>query len=422
MPEQEQANYPDLLGSVTGGPRLNIDVIQCALAIRPAAVPAGRFFELIFLLQNAADIDVDVTVEAVLPQRDTEGKGGRFNAKTSRLLVGLRPAEVGFVSLPVHTSPKTAPGEGYAVGLNVGIKRMEKKPRRIRQETGGGTFIVESLPPQPQGHLEALRMLKFSVDGGGKRRYIGTTFDMLPPAVSGLKELKADWISLWTLRDHIDDYVIAQRVWGTAQSLVQQLKRENVFMPLLKATQERFQACGYALLPPEAIFITKVLTLILEQGAAEPTPENPRPAWPRWFPQMCRLLLQQPALATQIEPLVARLLYSPLMFDAIMHAFSMVSTVTNEEFGTPEECTVYADDIVGALNTTQPLDFARVYLPLVLGGVIANARVTMPREQVRDTVFILSRAVERRRSEKTPDNTFIFELTDRLIDRAMDAL
>jgi hypothetical protein len=59
-------------------------------------------------------------------------------------------------------------------------------------------------------------------------------------------------------------------------------------------------------------------------------------------------------------------------------------------------------------------------LPLVMGGVIANVRVTMPREQIRETVFMLSKALEKRRPEKNDANAFIFDITNHLIEQALD--
>jgi hypothetical protein len=420
---QDSINYPDLLGAVTGGSRLNLDVVQGALAVRPSQVPAGRFFEIILLLQNASDIDVDVVAEPVLPVQDKRGKKGLFLTKSTRLLIGLRPAEVGFAALPVSTSPNTAPGPGYPVGVNVTIKHVGKqRPQRVRATDGGGSFMVQGLSEETQGHLEALRMLPFYADTGGKKNHFQAFFEVLPPAVSSLKELKPDWISLWTMRDYMDEYVLAQKVWPQAQGVLQQLKRNTVFMPLLKATQARFQACGYALFPPEAIFITKLMTLILETGAVQPIPEDPHPEWPHWFIKLCRLLFQEPALATQIELLITRLLYGDLCYDTSMYGFTMLSTVANEEFGTLEEISHYSDDIVNALAEGKPLDFSRTYLPMVLGGLIANARVTMPNEQIRETVFILSKAMDNRRHEKTEENKFIFELAEQLIERALDAM
>jgi hypothetical protein len=104
----------------------------------------------------------------------------------------------------------------------------------------------------------------------------------------------------------------------------------------------------------------------------------------------------------------------------VLNGFGTVGAATREDFGTPDEMSQYAGGIVDALEHQQPLDVARAYLPLVMGGIIANARITMPREQIRDTVFMLSKALEKRRPEKNGANAFIFELTDRLIEQALD--
>ncbi|MBN1200767.1 MAG: hypothetical protein JXJ20_02815 [Anaerolineae bacterium] len=422
MAEQDEfLNYPDILGAITGGPRLNLDVIQCAMSVGPRQIPAGRSCEIVFLIQNASDIDVDVVVDAVLPKQDASNQKKRFLLKNSRLRVGLRPAEVGFATMPVGTSPLTAPAPGYILGLKLSIKRLARRVQRVREPDGGGVFMVSELPQAAQMQLQALRTFDFSIDTGSKKNYIQAQFDVLPPAVADLKERKPTWVSLWTMRDYMDDYAIAERVWEQASTARQKLKRDTVFMPLLKTTQERFEACSYKLFPPEAIFITKLLTLVLELGIIEPTPDDPRPPWPRWFAQMCRLLLQEPALATQVEPLITRLLYGHLVYDAVLHAFTMVSTVTNETFGTPQETKDYAEDIMHALSGGTEIDFARAYFPMVLAGLIANVRVTMPREQVRDTVFILSKALNNRRQEKNTDNAFIFDLTENLIERALDS-
>jgi hypothetical protein len=327
---------------------------------------------------------------------------------------------VGFVSLPVSTSPNTAPGSRYTVGLSLEIKRLGKKPQRVREPQGGGAFIVQELNAQTCGHIEALRGLRFSFEAGGRKQFIQAPFEILPRALSSLKEVKADWVSLWTLRDYMDDYTAAHKIWPQAQSVKQQLTRDLIFMPLLKMTQTKFQACGYPLHPPEAIFITKLLTLMVEMGITEPSALEPRPVWPRWFGKLCRLLVQEPALASQPEPLITRLLFSDVAYDAMAYAFTMINTVAGESFGSTEETNRYAEGIIDALVQQKQLDFAGAYFPLVLGGVIANQRVTMPKEQVRETVFILSKALDARRPEKNEDNAFVFDLADRLIERALD--
>ncbi|NDJ76706.1 MAG: hypothetical protein GYB65_10650 [Chloroflexi bacterium] len=422
MSEHDLVNYPDLLGAVTGGARLNISVIQTALAAKPAQVHAGQWFEVVLLVQNACDVDVDVVLKPVLPARDADKQKGRFTTQASRVRIGLQPAEVGFAKIDVSTSPKTAPASGYVLGIDLEVKEMSKKLQRIRAAQGGGTFLFNELAAETQAYIQALRALAFSTDPGGKRHHIQVPFKMLPPALASLKkDIQPDWISLWTLRDYADDYTIASQVWEIASRVVEKLRRETVFMPLLKATQARFAECGYKLHPPEAIFITKLLTLIYELGVHAPQPDDPRPAWPRWFTKLCRLLQQQPELANRPDPLAARLLYADVVYDAIMYAFTMLSTVLEESFGDESETTTYAEDIVDALVQQSPLDFARAYFPLVVGGIIANTRVTMPNEQIRETVFILSKALKQRQPEKNADNAFVFDMADRLIERALDA-
>jgi hypothetical protein len=414
-------NYPDVLGAITNGARFNLDVVQFALAARPPQVAAGGTCELVLLAQNASDVEVDVLLQVELPDRDQAGQKNCFTAASTKLRIGLRPAEAGYVSLPFTILSTTRPAPDHVAGVSLDVRRMSKlSPQRVRAVAGGGAFRVPELPEEAQNEMRALRGLPFSIDPGKKKKYIQVPFNVLPPTIAGLSTPRADWISLWTMGDLADDVAVARQVAEPLRASLQQFKRENVFMPLLKATQEHFGASGYPLLPPEAIFITKLLTLVIETAVAEPSTANPRPAWPRWYTRLGRLLAQDAALAGQIEPVVTRLIYPDLVYEAVLHGFGTVGAATREDFGTPDEMSEYAGGIVGALERRQPLDMARAYLPLVMGGVIANARITMPREQIRDTVFMLSKALEKRRPEKNGDNAFIFELTDQLIEQALD--
>ncbi len=422
--EQEVPNYPDLLGAVTGGPRLNLDVVQGALAVRPFQAPAGQPFEVVFLLQNASDVDVDVVIAPVLPDKDAAGQKERFSLKSSKLRIGLRPAEVGFMTLPVLSSAQTKPARGYTIGLNVEVKRVGKeRPQRVRETNGGGRFNIEELSDAVQKQISTLRMLHFSADNGGKKNFARAAFEVHPAASASTAELKPNWVSLWTLRDYMDEYTMAQKVWPVAQKIAKQLTRDKIFMPLLKSIQTNFQACGYPLSSPEALFIAKQLTLILEQGVTAATSVDPRPDWPHWFAKLVKLLYGDEGLANSpVEQIATQLLFNELVYDGIMQGFTMVGTVLNEDFGTPDETGHYAADIVDLLGHTKPLDFARAYLPLILGGLIACGRVVMPGEQLINTIELLSKALANREREKNEDNDFIFDMAHKLIVRAEDSL
>ena len=76
--------FPDVLGYITGGERINIGVVQIAPGVRPKIAQAGRPFEIALVIQNACDAKVDVTINLHLPKQ--------FAAKSSRIVVGLTPA------------------------------------------------------------------------------------------------------------------------------------------------------------------------------------------------------------------------------------------------------------------------------------------------------------------------------------------
>lgn len=420
--QPENLNYPDFLGLITNNRRLNIDVIQCALATRPSQTAAGQNLEMLFLIQNASDIDVDVTVQLNLPNQDAEGKKAMFFSKSARLLVGLQPAEVGYVTLPVSCSPKTAPGVGYRISADIKVERVDKsrKPTRIRQADGGGKVMLDLLTEQQRRTLVDLRTLHWATEAVGRNR-IETTFEVLPPKLSTLIEFKADWRSLWTMKDYIDETVVQQRVQEHLDVVIPQFVKEKVFKPLIEACLEWFQKASYPLKTAEAIYITKLLTLVLCEVAIEkPSRINPNPVLPHWYKQLMYTLLQEPRLRDFPDQLLKTNLFPDLIFDSILYGFKMVHTVLNEDFGTPEDMENYANDIRKALRNGTKLNYGQVYLPLIAGGIIANTRITMKGENIRETLFAISKAHESRQSEYNEDNAFVTEMVNKLIERDLD--
>ena len=86
MSARATPNYPDILGAITGGLRCNINVVQLALAVRPRVVRAGRPFEAILLVQNASDVNVDVTATLHLPDKDAAKQKNQFTSHHVRLV------------------------------------------------------------------------------------------------------------------------------------------------------------------------------------------------------------------------------------------------------------------------------------------------------------------------------------------------
>src|SRR5215213_5643798 len=137
--------YPDILGAITNGKRLNINVLQVAGATRPPAINAGSPFEAVVLLQNAAATDIDAVIQLILPETDLAGQRGRFSTKMTRpVRIGLRPGEVGFTTLPVMITHQAMPGKDYMFRLEIQVEQKERNNNRVRDENGGTPITIDT--------------------------------------------------------------------------------------------------------------------------------------------------------------------------------------------------------------------------------------------------------------------------------------
>ncbi len=417
MADSEQINLPNVLGYITGGAFMECDVLQCALAVNPQQTPAGQNFEALLLVQSAFEGNVDAHVRLLFPAKDVKGEKGRFFTKSDRILLGLEPAEVGVVKLPISCSPLTAQAIDYRLGVELKVRKMGRG-QRVRDRDGGVIFDPEDmLNDKTVARIEELRTLKYSAGRDRQGRLIAA-FDVIAPTGPSLGlKLSPSWESLWTMRDHVDEHVVVEKAGARAAQLLPSLNRSRVFMPLMKSVQARFEKAGYPLYPGESLYIAKLLTLVLENGVS-PNPDVPRP---RWYVRLCRLLFADERAAGNIERLVTELLFNDLVVDAITLGFSMVSTVTRQQLLGDAEAEAYGHNLAARLSSDKPaMDFPRAYVPLVMGGLVANTRVVLDREQVLDSVHLLDDALKKRRPEMNEYNKDVFDMTEALINRALD--
>ena len=440
---ETSTNYPDILGGITGGARYNVNVAQVALGLRPRNVRAGRPFEVILLIQNASDVDIDVTATLQLPQQDAKKKPKRFIAKSERLVVGLRPAEVGYVMLPVNSLPDTAIGEGYKVGVGIDVK-TQGKPRRVRANDGGGQVNPEYLTEDTVTKLNDLKKLSYSTN---RRGLMGTVleapFNILSAQIGHLIDLKPAWVSLWKMSDHHDDSLLLTQYAEKLQTLVlPKLKRESLYPPLYEATAQRFQQSGYDLKQPEIHYITKLLVYILELAAPEDNSrdylkdphydvqlalkkvlrgEQDALTLPAWCKGMLKAIEANPTVAVE-QPAVALAStgYEELLRDAMRLGFQMITTSTGEKMGSDEDMQEYANRLIGKIQAGKPvLSFSDVYLPLLMGGVIIYDRAVLKAEKMGEMLTELSRIVKSRYAEINADDDMVYHLAEQVVDRAL---
>ncbi|MBZ0282751.1 MAG: hypothetical protein K8L97_18565 [Anaerolineae bacterium] len=439
MSETAAVNYPDILGYITNGARYNINVVQVALAVRPRVVRAGRPFEAILLIQNVADVDVDVTATLQLPDTDAKKKPRRFITKSERLVVGLRPAEVGYVQLPLSSLPDTAVSDAYKIGMAVEVKPLAK-PRRIRTPEGNGEVTLEYLSDETVAKLNEMKKLHFST---AKRGLMGTIietpFAVMSSQIGQMVDFKPGWVSLWKISDHRDDRLLLDR-YGEAlkTQVLPQLKHENLYKPLFDTTEERFKKAGYTLLPAETHYITKLLTIILEMAA--PGEETVDPLTdesfnvtlalkkggtngPLTLPGWCKGLLKaidtDPTTAENPTAALASSLYDELLRDAMRHAFKVIAQSTGEPLGTDDETRDYGERLIADLMKGEKVTFTDAYLPLALAGVLYYDRAVLKDEQVGESLNDIAKALKARLGEVHEDNELIYQMAEKIIDRAL---
>jgi len=432
-------NYPDILGAITKGARANFGVAQIALTTRPTIPRAGRPFEVLLLIQNASDADLDITATITLPELDARKQKGRFVIKANRVVAGVKPAEVGYIALPVRVAPDAAPAQGYKLSVEIDAKSLGK-PQRLRAETGGGVVETQFVPDAFKEKIVGLRGLTYSVIKRSGRNMLDLSFDLAPGKLgeAATNEVMPGWVSVCKVSDYKDDRYLLHRYGALLQvKTLPQLKRATLYEPLTKITEARFADAGYPLRPAEAGLIAKLLTLILEYTsprhtghghmaagiynvdaliAHDPFTLDNEPYIPHWMRGFITFIEKDARAAEHPIPVLTKYIYEDLLRDGMNHAFELVERDSGEEVGSEEERATYREKVIERLKTKQGIDFSTIYLPLIMGGMIITDRIMMPKESPSELLKEVSHALESRSGECEDDDP-IFMMTQDILWR-----
>lgn len=438
-------SYPDILGAITGGARYNAGVVQVAVATRPRIVRAGRPFEVVLLIQNASDADIDVTATLHLPELDAKKQKGRFAHPVTRLVVGLSPAEVGYVVFPVGCAADTAIADGYKVGVGVEVKG-EGKPKRIRPAEGG-TASLEGVPNTQLEAVNALKKLSFSAV---RRGLIGAAVEVSfgvmgaqPGDAPPLAE-KPNWVHLWGIDSHASIGDLFNRYQEPlVRYVIARFSREKLYSALYAATRERMTGAGVEMAPVELHFISKLLVAILEKSNppekvidylggehfniirwVKPGGSRPGEAdLPHWCQGMLRLMASDRKAVENPAQTLATTLYNDLLMDAIPHALMMVTNVTGEDLGGEHDRVEYARELIKLMaqpTALHKLNLTDVYLPLVMGGIIYYDRAILKEEKIIESLQEMTLQLRSREDELlTAENELVFKLMRKVLDSSM---
>ena len=433
-------NFPDILGEITGNQRVNISLVQVALAIRPRVLRAGRPFEAVLLVQNSSDIPVDFVARVRLPDRDADGKKGRFVTKVDKLVIGLEPSQVGYLILPVSSLPDTAVSADYSMTIDVMMKPASNdKPRRVRLEAGGGEVDPAHLSEGVAEKIEELKHLNWTAKKVSGLRSTGLeiNFGLMSGTVGKITDLKPGWESLWTIADLSDVTLLLEKFRAQLlHDVLPTLTADRIYPRAYTTTLTNFEEAGFPLSKWEAIVIAKMLTLILV--FADPSKlmeliaghyylkpilaENANlddVEIPHWTSQFLTLVNREPLAFQQAIKGIFEFCYEGLLYDAISNAFERVENILGESLGSPEERAIYREQVIKDYHDKK-LDFSSVYLPLVLGGITATDLVVLSDDNMEDAVHDLRDMLnERRDTVFNEDTEGLFSMADRLMEKVL---
>jgi len=410
-----ETDYPDVLGTLTDGKRLELPSLQCAMGVFPGGSALGQPFELLVLLQSTIDQPQTVTLSVRLPRKDGSGRPLRFFLSKKQVTQVIEP---GVLHIPVVAQPPTPPARGYPVIVK--IEAEPQAPPRMIRTPGPGR------PPSTLGvspfRLDVLKDVTYI--GQGKADELHARFDVIPGQVKiGLSNPTAKYETLWSRRDfQAEQKQIGQSI-ALAESVASEFTVTNIFHHVEEFTRERFGLAGLPLHPGESLFIAKAIIYVYED--AYRYEQNYELYDARWFQWLASLLVREPDLAEEDRGvLAAGELYFGAMYDAIMVGLNMVETATGERYGSLAEHRSYASRMVQAVQGAMPMDLSYAYLPLVLAGVTLNMRVKLHSENPWISLEMIEEARRGRAhlAGNGEETNIIFSALDGLIASAKELL
>lgn len=411
--------YPDVLGVITGGARIAMDELQCALGTFPQRTYLNQPVEIILILQNMVDQPMQVKVAIQLPSEDKRGNPVVMDTPRKMLNVSLRPGEVGVVRTPIVPRPPTAPGTQFPV--RVAVRYRSAKPgKSVRPPSGGA-------PPSILGvssfKLQVLRDVPFSAHTWGQSTDILTTyFDVAPKVMPDLKqELKPRYESLWTHEEMAEERQLVLARIEDARRVSNGLTRTAVYMPFLTTIEERFANHDLPLHPGESKAIAKLMTYTLDEGMELEPGFNVQES--RWFQTLCQVLAHDPSIEDWDRgTLAVRYLFEAALYDSVLLGFGIVQPKIKENLGNESEKRSYANRVLNWFAGQGQADLSYAYLPLIMAGIAINQFATVRTENPWTMINELRQALRGRSKLFTGEAVAIFKLTEDLLEEADEAL
>jgi hypothetical protein len=398
------SEYPDVLGDlVEAKSRSEVSGVHYVTALEPQTIAPGEQSILRVWLQNCWDVPVTVTVSIRFPTSALT-----FSIAQKRTDIPLAAAEVGEVKIPILCANETPPRDYQFLtefackqeekGLFIRSKRNEGRLGKtlLTFRTGMGLSATVGLGFVAQTHLQQKLLLK--VDGS-------------PSPATTTPDLTPTFLSHWTVKDLSIQGKARQQVNDQQLYLEPQLNRAALYAAFLEESQERYGQAGLPLHIGEAIFLAKILTFAVEYFLRIPHGYE-------------AILLPAYTLAYRYDLptsdpvfLVVRADYARMTQLAISLSFGLLREHLQRDPWSLEEQIAVGQFVSERVERPAPLPVEFLYLPLILGRVMVSNQVTMPGEDVTQSLSLLEQS-RRHRSPELGENPDLLGVLDQLVATA----
>ncbi|MBN1640586.1 MAG: hypothetical protein JXA09_05060 [Anaerolineae bacterium] len=376
--------YPDVMNDhLEASRRYESAAVQYLATAPREPTPAGQVLDVRLVLQSVMDVPVKVWIHVALPALDRRLRRlpqPLFAVFQPDIHLTLSHGEVAQLVIPLHVSEHVPPG---AYDLSIVVRsEAEQGGTRVRPRSGARR-IGEIKIRYPQG-LGIAQIGAWGYESTLSEEqvlalHVGEAGESSPEV-----ELKPAFSSLWTP----DDWEIFARARQEANDrsiyALPTLTPEALFVRFMEQSQALFAASGVTLHLGEAIFLGKILTYTTRYMLAQP----------EW--QEC-LLVPMYAYAQLTDEssddalwLVTELGYTHVIELAIALSFALVEEVLQREIWDREEQRAVREFVAESLSEGKPLPTEFLYLPLILGALVAADESVVEGEEVGESLRLLS--------------------------------
>lgn len=366
-----QPIYPDVLSTITGGPRINLGLLECAVGIYPRMAYINQPIEVVIVLQSMVDQPLPVKISLRPPTTDRNGSVVLIDVSKPQVTFTMNPGEVGVLRLPMIARPPTKASQDLPI--KIAIRFKDVSAQRVRPPGGGAPPSILSVS---SFKIQALKEANFIDHKWDEAADILTVrLDLAAKVMTGnLTPPNMKYEPLWTQAELKQEVELAKAHYHEALELAKPGVMDKLYVKMRETVTERFAARNMPLHPGEAAAIAKVMTYTVEDAPSKE--QNVILENTRWFRALCHVMANDEITHDMDrDGLICKYLFNEILYDAIMIGFHILEYQVSEDLGSTGERVNFANQVLTWFGGHGEGNLHYIYLPLILAGIAIGRTV-----------------------------------------------